>query len=378
MPKELRSRSFCYLFFLLNGALVSPACFSQQPEVKKKPGLLTNNSIGAKFYYGSYLVTKSKADYIRDSYASYGEIFIQHQTNGSQDWQVANNLPQWGVSYLYGNTGSRKYIGNMQAVYAYINVAVLRSRNNNYRGSFRFGAGPGWVAKPFNIYTNPKNTLIGTKLNAFINIELQNEIRLSDKLYLYAGLGFMHLSNGGTTLPNLGLNTPFVSTGIRYAFEKPVMNKTKKPDEFTKKTEYKLYTTMGVKQSPWIGGNYYAINILQAEVARRVARTRSFGAGAMFFYNRSLDHFPLENPTTETRNNNKVQAGVYASYELFFGRLSLPLQVGGYLYNKEKSPVIFQQFGLRYQASRHFGMELLLKSHMGQADFIHAGIGYHF
>ncbi|HTD95015.1 MAG TPA: acyloxyacyl hydrolase [Chitinophagaceae bacterium] len=375
MPPQHR-RIIPYHFLLPACLLASLYCSSQDSLAKKKTPFFRNVSVGTKFYAGSYLVTKSKAEYIRDSYATYGEIFFQHGTDGSKDWHIDNKLPQWGFSFLYGNTGSRQYIGHMSALYAFINVPLRRARR--YTASFRFGTGPGWVSRPFDIYTNPKNVLIGTKLNAFINIELQNEIKLSSHWYLDGGLGFMHLSNGGTTLPNLGLNTPFLSVGLRYAFKEPFEQRKPPPEPFAKRTEYKIYTTMGVKQAPWIGGNYYAINVLQAEIARKVTRTRSFGGGLMLFYNRTLQHFPLENPATEKRKHNKVQAGVYGSYELFFGRLSLPLQVAAYIYNKEKSPLIYQQFGLRYKIMRHISAELLLKSHTGQADFIHTGIGYQF
>jgi hypothetical protein len=368
----------CKHYLFISWFLIPAISLSQTSELSSstKPGFWKNASIGSRTYIGSFLITKAKAEYIRDSYASYSEIYLEYQTRGKSDWEIAHRLPKWGVSIIRGNTGSRQYIGHMTAVYAYLNLPVIRSRH--YTGSILAGTGPGWVSKPFDITTNPRNTLIGTKLNAYINFAFHNEILVSKRFAINAGLNFMHLSNGGTTLPNLGINTPCVFAGIRYALGKPVKEETTIRSDFKKSFRYQAFTSISLKQAPWIGGNYYAINVLQAEAAYRIKRNYSLGLGAMFTYNRSLDFFPLENPSYEIRGQKKLQVGTYGYYEHFSGRLSVPLQLGMYVYNRAKSPVLFQQFGLRYKFSKHLSAELLLKSHMGQADFIHTGIGYIF
>jgi hypothetical protein len=335
-------------------------------------------SIGANFYLGSYLTTRAKAEYIRDSYSYFGEIFFERQTRGDRDWQISHNRPQWGVALLFGNSGSKKYIGNMAALYAYMNSPIIAT--SRYQGSFLLGFGPGWASKPYDVHNNSKNTLIGTHLNAFIVMGLQNEFKLTRTLHARASINFMHLSNGGTTLPNLGLNMPSLSAGMRWSFhedEKPVLA-PKNRVETTGGTQFNIYTTVGLKQTPWIGANHYLINVLQGEISKRIKLNYSLGGGLLLLYNRSISSFPYDNPSVSKRNNKKVQAGVYASYEHFFGKISVPVHAGAHVYNQEKSPLFFQQFGLRYRWSKHWGAELLLKSQLGKADFIHTGIGYHF
>ncbi len=337
--------------------------------------MLQNTSAGTRFYYGSFITPTAKAEYTRDSYASFGEVYFQFQSKGNKEWQVNHKYPQWGLSFLYGNTGSKQYIGNMKTLYAFVNVPL--SESGIYTGSFLFGAGPGWIDKPYNIYSNPKNTIIGTKLNAFIHLSWQNEFKIADRFFLNANLSFMHLSNGGTTLPNLGLNTPGFSAGIRYAFSNTVKEPNKIYPEFTKKMNYKIYLTAGIKQWPWVGSDYYLINTLQAEAIKKFAPTHSYGGGIIFFYDRTLAHYSSE-ANAEPPHRNKLQAGIYGSYEHFLGKLSFPIQAGAYIYNRYKSPVAFQQFGLRIQLSKHISTEILLKTHTGKADFIHSGIGYIF
>jgi hypothetical protein len=350
-------------------------CFAAKAQ-DNKSSFFSKASIGVQGHYGSFLTTRAKAEYIQDSYASFGEIFFQKQTDKNQRWQRSHKLPQWGLSLAYGNTGSRKYIGNLYSVSAYVTTPLITAKG--YRAAFRLGAGPGWVDKPFDIHSNPKNTLIGTKLNAYILMMLQNEIQLTPRIFLNAGVSFIHVSNGGTSLPNLGLNTPAVSMGLRYALQDEYILPVKKTiDSFSRKIDYRIFASVGLKQAPWIGGRHYIINVVQAELGKRFAFNHVYGAGVVAFYNRSLEYDPLENPDMK-KNKKRLQAGVYGFYEHFFGKLSIPLQVGAYVYNRDRFPFLFQQFGLRMQVSKHISSEVLLKIHSGQADFIHAGIGYTF
>ena len=78
----------------------------------------------------------------------------------------------------------------------------------------------------------------------------------------------------------------------------------------------------------------------------------------------------------ESESTNTLQAGIFGAYEHYFGRLSIPLQLGAYVYNQGKSPLLFQQIGMRYQLNNKLNTELHVKTHLGKADFIHAGIGY--
>lgn len=333
-----------------------------------------NLSMGARFYYGSYFTSQPKAEYIRDSYSSFGEVYLEKTTTGEEDWQVSHRYPAVGVGFLFGNPGSKEYIGNLYALYPYIRFPLLSS--GSYKGSLKMGGGAALISKPYNVYTNPKNTLIGTRFNVFLSLVFQHEIKLFDRLYLDAGIGIMHISNGSTTLPNLGLNIPNVNAGLRFALSEPVINKRNLADSSSSKIDLAAYTSVSIKQYPWVGGSYYLINAMQLEASKRIKRNYSLGAGVLLLYNRTLRRYIMED-RPENPTYDKFQAGIYLSYEHFLGKLSIPVNIGPYIYNSSGSG-IFQQYGIRYRATRHLSAQILLKSHSGQADFIHTGIGYNF
>jgi hypothetical protein len=363
----------CYL--VTCAALIATPCWCNAQSTERRTSLFQNLSLGTRAYYGSFITPSAKLEYVRDSYTSLREFYLQYQVKGNKRWHQTHNNPQWGLSYLSGNTGSRVYIGNMYAAYAFLNLPLLRA--SRYTGSFRFGAGPGWVDKPYNVDTNPKNTIIGTKLNAFIHLMFQNEFKITPRIFLNANLGLMHVSNGGTILPNLGLNIPTISAGIRYTFATSTIDTITSLKSVPKQIQYSIYSTAGLKQWPWVGSEKYLINTLYLQGQQSLNENNKAGGGLMLFYDRTLSKYSSEGETAPP-HGNQLQIGVFASWEHSFARLSFPMQAGVYVYNRYKSPALFQQVGLRYRFSKHVSTVMFLKTHMGRADFIHAGFGYHF
>ena len=362
----LRKTSFLSILTLLNffaGAQAQPRKSFQ------------NVSLSGHYLYGSFLINQPKAAYLRDSYSYFGELSLEVQTDGSKPWHVANHLPQWGVGLHYGNLGSKQYMGNLLAAFSYMNLPLFSF--HRVQSKARFGLGVGCIEKPYDAATNHKGVLLGSYLNAYIHLLWQNEIRLTPNLYASAGLGFAHLSNGGTTLPNLGVNTPLVQGGLRYSFHKPVIEATTSRDSFSRQPFFRVFVAGATKQYPWVDGKRYFITMANGEVVKRTADKHQWAAGVMLSHNPSLEFDP-SGLLSVKKEGYRLQAGVYGTYERLLGKLSVPLLVGAYVYNRDRFPVVYQQLGLRYQVAPQWTASALLKTHLGKADFINAGIGYTF
>ena len=330
-----------------------------------------SSSFGAQAHYGSFITILPKAEYLRDSYSYFGEISFQR--NYKKLWPLDSQFVQWGGGVFFGNTGSKKYVGNMSGAFSFINLPLFYK--NNFVSKLRIAGGLGWIEKPYNKNTNHKNVLLGSALNAYLNFIWQNELKLSTKTFVNLGLSFSHLSNGSSTLPNLGLNIPAISIGMRYAYSDAIVSTHTSTDSFEKKLSLNLYTSLGIKQHPWIGSERYLVNVLSGEVTRTINYKHQYGGGIIFFYDRSLEVNP-ETITSDKREHNNFQAALLGTYEYSIGRLSLPLQLGVYVYNHDVYSVIFQQAGLRYRFSKRFLATAMLKLYGGKADVFLAGIGY--
>lgn len=337
--------------------------------------LFQNPSVSARLFYGSFITHLPKAAYLRDSYSYFGEIAVQQQTDGRYNWQLANGLPQLGVALHFGNTGSKQYMGNMAALFPFVDWRLWQTKT--FRSGLRAGAGIGWVQKPYDKINNHKQVLIGTHGNAYINFLWENEIWLFSKVHISAGLSFSHLSNGSSTLPNLGLNIPALAIGLHYIVAQNTKGSTQKQDTLIKQNALALFTSAGLKQAPWVDGKRYVVNTLQLEWSRTLHRSGRYSAGAALFYNRALEVNP-EGILDQKQNGKNLQAGIFVGYEHLLGRLSVPLQLGVYMYNRNSYPTLFQELGLRYRINQQWSTQLAMKSHMGRADFIHVGVGYRF
>ena len=354
-------------FFLVFGLCLHS--FSK-PHAQKR---LQQTTFTAQGYFGSFLTHLPKAQYLRDSYSQFGELSISRQTDGRHDWQVANRFPEVGLALFFGNTGSRKYMGHMAGVFPFVAWPLYKTKNVTSR--FRAGAGIGFVEKPYNKISNHKSVLIGNYGNAYIHFLWQNEVRLFSNIHATAGLGFSHFSNGSSTLPNLGLNIPALSIGLRYSgtHDQPIIKR--KLDSLDKKSSLSLFTAVGLKQFPWIESQRYLVNTVQFEWARRFRNYGRYSGGIVLFYDRALEVNPA-GILDQKRKGNKLQAGIYGGYEHLLGRLSVPVQLGVYVYNNDIYSALFQQVGFRYRIASQWTAQLAMKTHSGKADFVHLGIGY--
>jgi hypothetical protein len=333
-----------------------------------------NLSVNVQQYYGSLVAIVPKTTYIRDSYSSFTEINFSRQTDGSKDWHRHNNYPQTGISFFYGNPGSKKYAGKSISLFPFVNFSFIRKKN--FKSSFRAGTGISWIEKPYDVNSNHKNTLIGSHLNNIIHLMQQNEIRLNNSLSVNAGFAFIHISNGGVKLPNFGLNIPTLSAGLRYTFNEKI---SKDSSEITidKRPKIRLLASLGAKQTPWAGSPRYVVGFVGTEIVKPVSGADDIGGGLDVFYDPSLTKDPSGYIKTSDKTEN-LQVGVHAFYARKIGRLSIPLQVGVYIINPSKRSGIYQNVGLRYKLSKHLSAFYYLKTHAGKADYIHGGVGYLF
>lgn len=342
-----------------------------------QPNFLSNASFGLQGHYGSFLTSSSRSIYIKDSYSYFGELDLIKQTDGSKDWHHANGMPQWGFGILYGNSGSKKYIGNLSGALTFVDFRLLHWKFFNSR--LRAGGGLGLVQKPYDIETNHKNLLLGTRANVLLNFLWKNEFRLSAHWHVNAGLSFTHLSNGKMKLPNLGLNVPAFSAGLRYALQAPVLRSRETIAQPGKKISLTIGTSVGVKQTPVVGGKKYLINVLTTEFNRQFAAFGKYGAGLFFSYDRSAgDHYADSIIIDKEVIRHRFNTAVYIAYEQLLGKFSVPVTAGYYLGEKYYGETFFQTFGIRYHTGMHWSAGLYLKNHFGHADYIHAGIGYQF
>jgi hypothetical protein len=359
MPKMNRKCTLLFVFVICCSAL----------SAQNGKGFFDYSSIGFQYYHGSSIGNTFKR--LRDSDPYSGEIYYQHQTNTGAAWNHTKRLPQWGLGVFATNSGSRQYVGTIVCVYPYMKFPLFTA--GVLESNFRFGFGLGWVQKPYDKLTNPENLLLSQKVNTHANLSWQNEVRLSSHHFISAGLSFYHVSNAKTSLPNLGINIPAVSLGYRYAFNGEKRRPVIAYDTVNRNLFYRIFLTAGTKQMQVPDSSHYFVKLLSGEVSRQVSYSSILSLGMFITHDASVKTDPLVKHLGSIETS---QVALYASYEYMFGRFTIPVQFGTFIYNGNSK--LLEEVGLRYKLSEALMAEFLLKSHLHRADLMHLGVGYSF
>ena len=132
------------------------------------------------------------------------ELNVKQVTFGRKPWQSKSNYPSVGVSFLYTGIGEIPELGHAYAVIPHMTFNCLKSQKNQL--NFNLGIGLGYLTQKFDPQANPKNSFIGSHLNAAINVSTEYSRMITNRLGLSAFIGLTHFSNGSTRTPNNGLN----------------------------------------------------------------------------------------------------------------------------------------------------------------------------
>lgn len=122
-----------------------------------------------------------------------------------------------GIGMAYYDFGNRLELGNPFAAYVFQRSRISRlSSRISLDYEWNFGLSAGW--KPYDHENNPNNIIIGSKVNAYLNVGLHVNWKLAHNWALISGIDATHFSNGNTEFPNAGLNTVGFKAGFLYDF----------------------------------------------------------------------------------------------------------------------------------------------------------------
>ncbi len=333
--------------------------------------------ISASAHYGFIIPLYSNAmDILIKAHVPAFELDYINKPTADLPWQHAFHCPETGIAFFSAWLGNPAQLGNVYGVYPFVNLHLQKS----YKEALflRIGIGLGYFPVIFNRLTNHKDNVIGSHVDAMINLRFNAHFYLSQKLRLEAGLGVTHCSDGNYQDPNLGLNLLTVNTGLSYCINSYWTHPPIYQDSVRRqnKSENNFYIGAGLSEMEPPGGFKYGAVTLNYTHFFVVSCRAKLGGGIDVFYNQTnvarmaADSIYLSSPL------QNIQVGIKGSYELTLGKLSLPLEIGAYLYSKYKGSSIFDRIGIRYYANKHFIITQTLLLHFASADYMEWGVGY--
>ena len=132
---------------------------------------------------------------------------------GGKPWHQSCNFPRAGVGLHHLRILNRNELGHPFSVYGFYDGNYLRTKN--FLLTNRMATGLTYGLKKHNPLDSIPNDVIGTRLNAFIELGLGIGLRINDLFYLEPGFRFSHFSNGNMRKPQRGINVASYDISIR-------------------------------------------------------------------------------------------------------------------------------------------------------------------
>lgn len=371
---------------------------------------LKNYSLKADYMFGAIMKHTDHLQKLVQGPVMGGELAIEWQTMGERSWHQYFAFPAIGLGVVGLDLGNPEMLGQMAAVYPYLNFRLYDGRN--LRVNMKGGAGISFLNKRFdNTATNPNvlntgNAAIGSIANVYFAGGGSLEYKLGDGFSAVAGFQWNHASNGSFYQPNSGINMLNTSLGVVY---KPELSRNLVPQpreisSLDKKWGAEIVLAGGARELYYRDNKMFPTGSVALNLNYQTGNHLRLALGVDGFYDGVYNgntHFKRTYLLTDELKN-KFRVGVSLQPELVFGRIQAGMHFGLYLYNPLKNlepyndakngllskPLIYKyniekedgwfytRASLKYAITKHWFLSLGLKTHLQKAEFIEWGTGF--
>lgn len=340
--------------------------------------------VGAR-YNESFIIqhTKKLKDELTQSHPWILETEIGWHLRRKSVWNYCTCFPRAGFSMLYINFDLPEILGSSLAAYAFIEPFIKPGNRLNF--SFRFGIGPAYLTKIYDPVSNPDNLFFGSRISYYVVFNAAAHYRLTNQLGLRLGANYNHISNAGASEPNLGMNFPSLNAGLEYTFslpEFPVWDKSSVPDLYPRKNRFQVFAGAAAKAAEWkIDEHQYLVSLAGISYGRVIGRILALKTGFELVDDRSVKAQVISQNLTDSSGAHLDyrRAAVLLGVEWLFGRFTFSQQFGYYVYAPvEARHPFYQRYGLGFMITERISLELNIKAHAQDADFINLQAGFNF
>lgn len=222
-----------------------------------------------------------------------------------------------------------------------------------------------------------QNPVVGSKLNFGLKAGLKASVPISKKMAVAANLDVLHYSNGGTRVPNNGLNVVSVGLSVSRALNEDVeVSKPSFGKEENKKHSFDFGVNVGrrgVYQSRdglWRTGLYGGYNY-------RLTSYLALGGGvdAVYYHTIYDPNRVLETYQSKASSFDKWRVGAAVGPDLWMGNLAFMAKYGYYIHYNSLLPVnTYWTAGVKYKLNNNLALQSKIYIHGTEADFVGFGL----
>ncbi|MBC7775685.1 MAG: acyloxyacyl hydrolase [Phycisphaerae bacterium] len=319
------------------------------------------------------------------------EIGLRVHSTGRRDWQAWQHYPAFGLSIGHFRLGKGSH-GDAFALIPHLSIPLIRA--GRWAAYFRVGTGLAWVTQPYDWFDNPGQNAIGSHWNNITQFRLGAEFRAAPHLRFSAGGGMTHFSNGGSALPNLGVNIFSGWAGAAWLLQ-PLKKEDLQPAKTSKRAVQRRFGGqcqggIALLEIASFDGPKHAVWIATASGYFQISRINRVLLGVDYESNRAIYEWGLHSARFSDEaaaRQGSTRLAVFAADEFLFGDISLVLQAGKYVGNNINQFVpkaSYAKLSARYYLPALLGKDLRpfvgisIKAHQFTAEYISGNVGLSF
>ncbi len=347
-------------------------------QKKFKPNLL----LETRFYYGFLAYHHTELRRMAGHLPGF-ELSLTHNTFGKREWQKMHHYPYISYNLFYSPLTGHPSLGQTYAIYPSLDIPIYQTYNHYI--SFRTGLGLGYMTKHFHAVNNYKNLAIGSDFNIFINLMFNYRYHLTQWTDVTAGLGLIHISNGGTASPNYGINLPMVS--VAFSQKISAENRRLYPRKpsiplFSYKDNkifiYNIQAGYATKDMGNITGKKYNVYHGSFSVLKCLNQVNAVGVSIEGMWDEYSKDFLEQKVDSVTPTFTDIfRTSIAATYEIKFSTLIAHLGFGWYVSGEPSTNTeYYETVALKYLFYKNTYLLMNLRAYGGKAAFLSWGIGY--
>lgn len=386
---------------------------AQDTPVKETADGKAPFSIKAYPFRGMYLDKNTHFEKFGPIFPAGVHMGVEFPSLQQRPWQQYLGNPTVGLGVSWIDLG-HDMLGMGFAVYPYILLDAIDTKYFQMR--FKIAGGLAAVTEhwytqedtdPDHYYEPTVNTVFGCTLNVYLNAGINLNVPITKYLAVGGELGYFHMSNGRTCMPNIGANALYGSVGLTATFN----SEAKRPPVHFPDQPYgwalNITGAAGAQKSAIADPHRFLISSLHAGAVYHVNNWYGVGAGLDVFYNGAIDNNTdrsLYRKRPEGYSQiDKVRAGLAMNNEFKFGLVTAMVDWGFYFFNPSrnyydndhpiygygKRPLFYKndgagtdeafhyiRFGLKCRVWDNLYLQASAKTHLHICEYVEFGLGY--
>ncbi len=335
--------------------------------------------LGIRGHYG-FIIPHSRELIAASGTKPYGlEVNIQWVEARPERTERTGVVAKRGFAFHYFNFNNPSVLGYSIASAAY--VEPMFGAEKRLYSSLQTGLGIAFVSKRYDAQSNPTNLFFSTPISLLAMLNVHVHYRLTARWEATVGFHYNHISNGGMSLPNKGMNFPTYNAGVAYAIKPGLVRRAPRSDYWKQQPRHFAWVHAVGSIKTVLADGSFAHGRPQwllgatAMVGRRIGRLSALSVGTEWI------HDAWKRARLDQRGDSRSAwlGGLLVGHELLAGRVRFNIHLGAYLFHQAReTDAVYQRYGLFYTVGEHLLVGSSLKAHRHVADVFDVRIGWLF